>query len=126
MVTELLDKEGIANVVKTDLEAGGLGNVMGTSPLGDPWRIEVPADQYDRALELYESVLGQSDEAGEDDDDEDGRQASGNGWCAGRRCVACRGTRAVGNKGAANCALRSLRTVAFPCNFSYILRNRLN
>ncbi len=64
MVTEVLDKEGIANVVKTDLEAGGLGNVMGTTPLGDPWRIEVPAEEYARALEIYESIVGEQDDDG--------------------------------------------------------------
>jgi hypothetical protein len=66
MVTEVLDREGIANVVKTDLEAGGLGVVMGTSPLGEPWRIEVPEEQYARAMEIYESIVGQAGEGGSD------------------------------------------------------------
>lgn len=58
MVTEVLDQEGIPNVVKTDLEAGGLGVIMGTQRLGDPWRIQVPEEHYARALEIYESLLG--------------------------------------------------------------------
>ena len=57
MVTEVLDNEGIPNIVKTDLEAGGLGVIMGTQRVGDPWRIQVPEEFYDRAMEIYESLL---------------------------------------------------------------------
>jgi hypothetical protein len=58
MVTEVLDKEGIPNVVKTDLEAGGLGMITGTVRLGNPWRIHVPEPEYSRALEIYEELMG--------------------------------------------------------------------
>jgi hypothetical protein len=58
MVTEVLDENGIPNVVKTDLEAGGLGMVQGTSPLGNPWRIQVPVSYFDRAMEIYEAIVG--------------------------------------------------------------------
>jgi hypothetical protein len=57
MVTEVLDGENIPNLVKTDLAAGGLGMIVGTEPLGRPWRIQVPEEFYDRALEIYESLL---------------------------------------------------------------------
>jgi hypothetical protein len=67
MVTEVLDREGIANLVKTDLEAGGLGVIMGTEPLGDPWRIQVPEDDYARALEIYESLMGDQEEGMKDE-----------------------------------------------------------
>ncbi|MFZ5434004.1 MAG: hypothetical protein ACOZB3_09555 [Calditrichota bacterium] len=65
MVTEVLDKEGIPNLVKTDLEAGGLGMIMGTSQLGDPWRIQVPEEYYSRALEIYESLMNRDSDGGE-------------------------------------------------------------
>src|SRR5512140_3543437 len=58
MVTEVLDKENIPNMVKTDLESGGLGVIMGTEPLGDPWKIFVPESEYDRALQIFESHMG--------------------------------------------------------------------
>jgi hypothetical protein len=58
MVTEVLDREGIANVVQTDFAAGGVGVITGTEPLGNPWRIQVPEDDYARALEIYESLMG--------------------------------------------------------------------
>ncbi|MDD5087302.1 MAG: DUF2007 domain-containing protein [bacterium] len=57
MVTEVLDNEGIPNLVKSDLEAGGLGMIAGTQRLGEPWRIQVPEEFYDRAMEIYESLL---------------------------------------------------------------------
>lgn len=68
MVTEVLDNEGIPNLVKTDLEAGGLGVIMGTQQVGRPWRIQVPEEYYDRALEIYESLLRREggDEVGDD------------------------------------------------------------
>lgn len=56
MVTEVLDNEKIPNIVKTDLASGGLGVIVGTEPLGRPWRIQVPEDYYDRALEIFESL----------------------------------------------------------------------
>ncbi len=65
MVTEVLDKEGIPNLVKTDLAAGGLGVVTGTSPLGKAWRIQVPEPFYDQALEIYQGLLGAAGEANE-------------------------------------------------------------
>jgi len=58
MVTEVFDKENIPNMVKTDLEAGGLGMIMGTETLGDPWKIFVPESEYDRALEIFRSLMG--------------------------------------------------------------------
>jgi len=58
MVTEVLDNENIPNMVKTDLESGGLGMIMGTESLGDPWKIFVPDTDYDRALEIYNSLMG--------------------------------------------------------------------
>jgi hypothetical protein len=58
MVTEVLDREGIPNVVKTDLAAGGLGVITGTVPLGEAWRIQVPEAEYARALEILESLMG--------------------------------------------------------------------
>jgi hypothetical protein len=58
MVTEVLDNEEIPNLVKTDLSAGGLGVVTGTETLGKGWRIQVPEEFYARALEIYESILG--------------------------------------------------------------------
>ncbi len=65
MVTEVLDKEEIPNIVKTDLAAGGLGVVTGTSPLGKAWRIQVPEPFYDRAMEVYQTLLGAGGEANE-------------------------------------------------------------
>jgi hypothetical protein len=65
MVTEILDREEIPNLVKTDLAAGGLGVVTGTSPLGKAWRIQVPAQFYDQALEIYQSLLGAAGDANE-------------------------------------------------------------
>jgi hypothetical protein len=65
MVTEVLDKENIPNMVKTDLEAGGLGVITGTTQLGQTWRIQVPKQFYDRALEIYQSLLGEGGEANE-------------------------------------------------------------
>jgi len=58
MVTEVLDNEGIPNLVKTDLSSGGLGIVTGTETLGKAWRIQVPEEFYARALEIHESILG--------------------------------------------------------------------
>jgi hypothetical protein len=58
MVTEVFDKENIPNMVKTDLESGGLGMIMGTETLGDPWKIFVPESEYDRALEIFHSLMG--------------------------------------------------------------------
>jgi hypothetical protein len=58
MVTEVLDKEGIPNLVKTDLASGGLGVVTGTETLGKSWRIQVPEEYHPRALEIYHSILG--------------------------------------------------------------------
>lgn len=66
MVTEVLDNEKIPNIVKTDLASGGLGVIVGTEPLGRPWRIQVPEEYYDRALEIFESL--QHREQGEDTD----------------------------------------------------------
>ena len=57
MVTEVLDNEKIPNIVKTDLASGGLGVIMGTEQVGKPWRIQVPEDYYDQALEIFESLL---------------------------------------------------------------------
>ena len=57
MVTEVLDRENIPNVVKTDLAAGGLGMIQGTSPVGKPWRIQVPEEYFERAIEIFESLL---------------------------------------------------------------------
>ena len=68
MVTEVLDGENIPNLVKTDLAAGGLGMIVGTEPLGRPWRIQVPEEFYDRAMEIYESLLHR--QPGEDGDAE--------------------------------------------------------
>ena len=65
MVTEVLDKEEIPNIVKTDLAAGGLGVVTGTTPLGKAWRIQVPEQFYERAMEVYQSLLGAGGEANE-------------------------------------------------------------
>lgn len=59
MVTEVLDDQGIPNLVKTDLAAGGLGVITGTVPLGKAWRIQVPESDYERAMEIYHSLLGQ-------------------------------------------------------------------
>ena len=61
MVTEVLDKEDIPNMVKTDLESGGLGVIMGTQSLGDPYKIFVPEADYDRALEVYNSLMGEQE-----------------------------------------------------------------
>jgi hypothetical protein len=58
MITEVLDKEKIPNLVKTDLAAGGLGNVVGTTTVGKPWRILVPSDKYEEALHIFESIVG--------------------------------------------------------------------
>ena len=58
MITEVLDKENIPNLVQTDLAAGGLGNVIGTTTVGKPWRILVPRDKYDEALHIFESIAG--------------------------------------------------------------------
>ncbi|MCB1058957.1 MAG: hypothetical protein KDB65_01885 [Calditrichaeota bacterium] len=70
MVTEVLDGEGIPNLVKTDLASGGLGVVTGTDTLGKAWRIQVPEDFYIRSLEIYESILGgNSGEPVEETDD---------------------------------------------------------
>jgi hypothetical protein len=58
MITEVLDKENIPNVVKTDLAAGGIGMVIGTTTVGKPWRILVPKDKYEEALHIFESIAG--------------------------------------------------------------------
>jgi len=58
MVTEVLDKENIPNLVKTDLAAGGIGMVIGTTTVGKPWRIFVPRDKYEEALHIFESIIG--------------------------------------------------------------------
>jgi hypothetical protein len=63
MVTEVLDKENIPNMVKTDLESGGLGVIMGTESLGDPWRIYVAIADYDRAMQVFDSLMGDEGEA---------------------------------------------------------------
>lgn len=63
MVTEVLDKENIANMVKTDLESGGLGMIMGTETLGNPWKIFVPESEYDRALEIFNALMGDRGES---------------------------------------------------------------
>lgn len=60
MVTEVLDNEGIPNLVKTDLAAGGLGVIVGTDTVGKAWRVQVPGEFLTRALEIYESILGDS------------------------------------------------------------------
>jgi hypothetical protein len=58
MVTEVLNKEGIPSMVKTDLEAGGLGMITGTVHVGAPYRIKVPESDYDKALEIFEELMG--------------------------------------------------------------------
>lgn len=58
MITEVLDKEKIPNLVKTDLAAGGIGMVIGTTTVGKPWRILVPRDKYEEALHIFESIVG--------------------------------------------------------------------
>ncbi|MBI5060105.1 hypothetical protein HZB60_10045 [candidate division KSB1 bacterium] len=58
MVTEVLDDNGIPNLVKTDLSAGGLGVVTGTTTLGKLWRVQVPAEYYEQALDIYDSLFG--------------------------------------------------------------------
>lgn len=58
MITEVLDKENIPNLVKTDLAAGGIGMVVGTTTVGKPWRILVPRDKYEEALHIFESIVG--------------------------------------------------------------------
>jgi hypothetical protein len=58
MVTEVLDKENIPNLIKTDLAAGGMGMVVGTTTVGKPWRILVPRDKYEEALHIFESIAG--------------------------------------------------------------------
>ena len=63
MVTEVLDREEIPNLVNTDLSSGGLGVVTGTSSPGRSWRIQVPEQFYERALEVYQSLLGAGGEA---------------------------------------------------------------
>jgi hypothetical protein len=62
MVTEVLDGAGIPNLVKTDLSGGGLGVVSGTSVVGKPWRIQVPEENYEAALEIFEGLMGSPDE----------------------------------------------------------------
>lgn len=71
MVTEVLDGEGIPNLVKTDLSSGGLGVVTGTETLGKSWRIQVPEEFFVRALEIHESILGgdHANEPAEETDD---------------------------------------------------------
>ncbi len=64
MVTEVLDDEGIPNLVKTDLAAGGLGVVMGTDSPGKQWRIQVPAEYHARALDIFDSLMGQTGDEG--------------------------------------------------------------
>jgi hypothetical protein len=69
MVTEILDREKIPNMVKTDLAAGGLGMIQGTEPVGRPWRIQVPEEFFARAMEIYESLLhNRPDEESNPDD----------------------------------------------------------
>ena len=58
MVTEVLDDNQIPNLVSTDLSSGGLGVVIGTSTVGKPWRIKVREEDYERALEIFESLMG--------------------------------------------------------------------
>ena len=65
MVTEVLDERGIPNLVQTDLAAGGIGMVVGTTTVGKLWRVQVPAEYYEQALEIYESMFGGS-EGGEE------------------------------------------------------------
>jgi hypothetical protein len=59
MVTEVLDDHEIPNLVKTDLAAGGLGMVIGTVSLGKLWRVQVPAEYYDQAMDIYDSLFGE-------------------------------------------------------------------
>ncbi len=61
MITEVLDKENIPNLVKTDLAAGGVGMIVGTTTVGKPWRILVPRDKYEEALHIFESIAGTAD-----------------------------------------------------------------
>lgn len=68
MVTEVLDNENIPNLVKTDLGAGGLGVITGTEQLGQAWRIQVPEQFYDRAMDVYQSLLGDGGQANESTD----------------------------------------------------------
>lgn len=67
MVTEVLDQNDIPNLVKTELEAGGLGMIMGTTQLGRSWRIQVPESEYQRAMEIYKSLMG--DQTPDDEDE---------------------------------------------------------
>jgi hypothetical protein len=67
MVTDVLDQHDIPNLVKTELESGGLGVIMGTTQLGRSWRIQVPDLEYDRAMEIYQSLMG--NETPDDEDD---------------------------------------------------------
>ena len=68
MVTEVLDQQDIPNLVKTDLSSGGLGQIMGTEQLGKGWRIQVPAEFYETALNIFDSLMG--DNAPEADESE--------------------------------------------------------
>jgi hypothetical protein len=67
MVTEVLDDREIPNLVKTDLSAGGLGVVTGTTTLGKMWRIQVPAEFYVEAMEVFDSLMGDKGEAEKDE-----------------------------------------------------------
>jgi hypothetical protein len=58
MVTEILDDNEIPNLVSTDLSSGGVGMVIGTSTVGKPWRIKVPEEDYERALEIFAGIMG--------------------------------------------------------------------
>jgi hypothetical protein len=59
MVTEVLEDEGIPFMTQTTLEAGGLGVITGTLRLGEPWRIQVPDSDYERAMEIFKSLMGE-------------------------------------------------------------------
>lgn len=71
MVTDVLDQKEIPNIVKTDLIAGGLGQISGTEQLGRASRIQVPAEKFAEALEIYETLLGEG--GGVEGDDEEPR-----------------------------------------------------
>jgi len=58
MVTDVLDQQDIPNLVKTDLSSGGLGQIIGTEQLGKGWRIQVPVEFYEDALNIFESLMG--------------------------------------------------------------------
>jgi hypothetical protein len=58
MIRELLEKENIPSWIKLSPPSAGLSQAAAPKMAGKSWRILVPQDRYDEAIEIFEQIIG--------------------------------------------------------------------